>query len=239
MDNPLILLVIVFIVAPLIERLLKAGKGAEQPPATRPGQMPGQRMPQQRVPERMPGQREPAGSRLPPDEDAAADMLPDDLWEILTGERRPPRRPEPQEEEPEPLAGEYAADRYAVEDYPDDDESLEEMAAHERQSPGEWMSEPPPEPVVVVPDPYVRPLPKREVPRVVSLEDLDIDDEKRHEQFHDRLDTLGRPARVRRKAPNAYRFTSDDDLRKAIIMSEVLGTPKGLAAGLDTPKGLE
>ena len=43
MDPFAVLLIIVFIVAPLIERLLKAGKGTELPPAERPQQ----RVPQQ------------------------------------------------------------------------------------------------------------------------------------------------------------------------------------------------
>lgn len=219
--DPAILLIIIFIVAPLIERLLKAGKGAQQPPQ----QKPQQRMPPQPFPQRQPQQRrrEPVAGRPENEDDAAAAMLPDDLWEILTGEKRSPQLPVPQEE-PEEFA-----DSYNVEDYPEEAHSLEDLASLEGPTPGEWVSDIPEETAVIVPaDAYVRPLPKRDVPRVVSLEELDFDDQKRHEEFHDRLDSLAGPARVRRPKPSAYRFNTDEDLRRAIVMNEILGTPKGL-----------
>jgi hypothetical protein len=222
--DPFILLILVFLFAPLIERFLKAGK-AQQPPEERPPeQRPRQqRMPQQHPPQRGEGRHEPVGASRTAADDAAADMLPDDLWEILTGERRPPRLPLPQE------VPDTYEDTYSVEDYPEETETLEEMASRESPAPGEWISQRPEETTgVLPPDPYVRPLPRREMPRVVSLEDLEIDDVERHDQFHRRLDTLRPPARVRRRPSNAYRFTGEEDLRRAIIMAEVLGTPKGL-----------
>ena len=73
---------------------------------------------------------------------------------------------------------------------------------------------------------YVRPVPRHDVPRVVSLEELDIDDEERHDRFHEKLEATRRRAPVR--TPNAWRIHNDADLRKAIVMAEVLGTPKGL-----------
>jgi hypothetical protein len=69
---------------------------------------------------------------------------------------------------------------------------------------------------------------QRDVPRVVSLEELEIDSDVRHDDFHDKLDQMAAAERAGRRPPNAFRFTKDDDLRKAIIMSEVLGPPKGL-----------
>jgi hypothetical protein len=107
-----LLLLILFILAPLLERLLGMGRG-QQPPqgpggpqGPRPGQrtpgepMPGQgqrRMPQPRdaEEEELPFRSVPAGHRN--EEDPAAGMLPDDLWEILTGEKRPPRQAPPQQ----------------------------------------------------------------------------------------------------------------------------------------------
>lgn len=220
--DPAILLIIVFIVAPLIERLLKAGKGAQQPP----DQPPQQRMPQQRPPQPFPNreaQRRQESGTATAEDDAAAAMLPDDLWEILTGERRPAQLPEAQQEL-EDLERAYAAD-----EYPGEADTLEEVASLEEPSPGEWISQRPEEaPVVVSHDTYRRPLPEREAPQIVSLEKLSFDTEKRHDRFHDNLDTLGGPERVRRPKPNPYRFTSDEDLRRAIVMNEILGTPKGL-----------
>ncbi|HEX2168009.1 MAG TPA: hypothetical protein VHG09_12315 [Longimicrobiales bacterium] len=223
--DPAILLIIVFIVAPLIERLLKAGKGAEQPPEQRPQQGPQQRIPEQRPPRRVPdpemrhGREEPASASA--DDDAAAAMLPDDLWEILTGERRSPALPVPQAESEE-LEQAYAAEEYA------EDARAQEMASREGLSHDDWTSRQPEGTRVVPHDAYVRPLPERDAPRVVSLEELEFDPEKRHDAFHDRLDTLGGPARVRRQKASSYRFTSDEDLRRAIVMNEILGTPKGL-----------
>ena len=217
--DPALLLIIVFIVAPLIERLLKAGKGAQLPPEPRPQQRipPQQRVPQQRPPQ----QRERSAGRS---EEAAADMLPDDLWEILTGERRTPRAPVPVPEvEPEEID-----EQYPVEAYPDEAQSLEE-AALERPSPRGWLSKyPETTEVVLGPEAFERPIPEREVPQVVSLEQLSFDSEKRHDRFHQRLETLTPAAKVRRPAPSTYRFTSDEDVRRAIVMSEILGPPKGL-----------
>jgi hypothetical protein len=74
-----ILLLILFILAPLLEKLLKAGRPKEPPVE----QGPGQQLPQQRQ-RALPGDQ-----GAPADDEAAAGVLPDDLWEILTGERRP------------------------------------------------------------------------------------------------------------------------------------------------------
>ena len=219
--DPAILLIIIFIVAPLIERLLKAGKGAQQPPEQRPQQ----RMPPQPFPRRQPPQRpqEPVAGRPANEDDAAAAMLPDDLWEILTGERRTPRETLPQ---PRPAPqGSYEEEDYSLEE----PHSLEEGGSLENQSPGEWITTVPGDDAVMMPEKvYTRPNPIRAAPQVVSLEQLEYDSEIRHDEFHDRLDSLGGAAKVRRPAPSAYRFRTDEDLRRAIVMAEILGTPKGL-----------
>jgi hypothetical protein len=225
--DPAILLIIVFIVAPLIERLLRAGKQNQQPPPPqqRLPQRPGQRLPRERFPEEWeqdePEQPEPqpVRHRAETRDDAAAEMLPDDLWEILTGERRTPQRPAPQRaQDPVPEEGISLEEGY----------SLEEGGSLEVQ-PGEWMSAPPEQvEVVLPPEPYIRPNPLRPVAKVVSLEELDFDYEQRHDEFHDKLDGLGSPASVRRRVPNPYRFRNDEDLRRSIVMAEILGTPRGL-----------
>jgi hypothetical protein len=214
--DPAILLIIVFVVAPLIERMLKAGKPKdpqERPPRQRPGFPP---QPQQRFPPQPP-QREPQQTQReqvvlrPPAEqegEAAAAMLPDDLWEILTGERRAPRLPEPREEyDP---AGE------------DEAESLETA------TPDSWIEAQSSHTADSVPVLWERPEVQRAAPEVVSLEKLEIDDRKRHVQFHRRLDEMSAPERVRRPAANIYSITSEEDLRRAIILAEILGPPKGL-----------
>jgi len=226
--DPAILIIIAFIVLPLIERLLKAGKQNQQPPSQqqRMPQRPRPRLPREERPEEWEqdeaGQPEsqPVRHRAETRDDAAAEMLPDDLWEILTGERRTPQRPTPQRA-PDPVSEEGFS---LEEGY-----SLEAGGSLEVQPSGEWMSAPPESvEVVLPPEPYIRPNPLRPVAKVVSLEELDFDYDQRHEDFHDKLDTLGGPARVRRRAPNAYRFRNDADLRRSIVMAEILGTPRGL-----------
>lgn len=225
--DPAILLIIVFIVAPLIERLLKAGKQNQQQPPQQRLPQPRPRLPREELPEQWEqeeaGQPEPqpVRQRAETRDDAAAEMLPDDLWEILTGERRPPQRPSPQRPPEEAAPIEEALSLEA--------ESLEEAGSLEVQPSGRWTSTPPEQGAVTLsPEPYIRPNPLRPAPKVVSLEDLAFDPEQRHDEFHDRLDSLGGPARVKRPAPSTYRFRNDEDLRRAIVTAEILGTPRGL-----------
>lgn len=232
--DPTLLIIIVFVLAPLIERLLKAGK--QVPPELPPRQRPRPRL---ETPQRTQHdqQQQEARNRVVVREkdDEAATMLPDDLWEILTGEKRaPPPPPAPETE-----VGDF-----------EEAESLETTSA------GEWISLPPepepaPPPVPARPpsawsdyqtgrgvpardarppirmeEGYERPLPRHEPPRVASLEALEIDDETRHDAFHRKLEaTRQAPRRI---TPHAWRFTGDDDVRRAIVMAEVLGRPKGL-----------
>lgn len=225
--DPAILLIIIFIVAPLIERLLKAGKQNQQPPPPqqRLPQRPGQRLPRERLPEEWEEEEVEAPESQPArpraeTRDTAAEMLPDDLWEILTGERRPPQRPTPQRA-PDPVLEEG----FSLEE----GRSLEEEGSLEVQRTGEWMSAPPESLEITLPtEPYIRPNPLRPAPKVVSLEEIDFDYDQRHDDFHDKLDSLGGPARVKRPAPSTYRFRNDEDLRRAIVTAEILGTPRGL-----------
>jgi hypothetical protein len=230
--DPAILLIIIFIVAPLIERLLKAGK-PNPPPQQRMPQRPRQRLPQEQQSEEWEAdeQEQAGGYRAESRGDPAAEMLPDDLWEILTGERRPPQRPGPR---PGPDASQPREIDYSLEEGRSlegsslEDEALLQAPQREASSSGEWSTEPDAIEVVLPAEPYIRPNPLRPVPKVVSLEELSFDPDQRHDEFHDMLHTLGGPARVRRPALSAYRFKTDEDLRRAIVMAEILGTPRGL-----------
>jgi hypothetical protein len=229
--DPAILIIIIFIVVPIIERLLKAGKQNQQlpPPQQRLPQRPGQRLPRERLPEEWEQEEQedgdepesqPVRHRAETRDDPAAEMLPDDLWEILTGERRTPQRPTPRR-----APGPVSEEGFSLEE----GYSIEEAESLEVQPSGEWMSAPPESPEVVLPpEPYIRPNPLRPVADVVSLEEIDFDYDQRHDDFHDKLEGLGGPATVRRRAPNAYRFRNDADLRRSIVMAEILGTPRGL-----------
>lgn len=114
---------------------------------------------------------------------------PEDLWEILTGERLPfpePERPGETRPEPEPLP-------------PDDPRS------------------PRPEPVA-------------EVVSLAgeSLEATEISSEARHDEFH-RLIDRPRPVVRRRGALERLGLEKRSDVRRAIVLAEVLGKPRSMA----------
>lgn len=132
---------------------------------------------------------------------AAAEVIPDDLWELLTGERRPPRAAPRQDEcTVEPAATRAEPGR------------SEETA---RRVPTETRRE----------DRVVRVAPEWEAPAVVSLEEPPPPPEVRHAAFHQKLERLqvAAPPRRRRSA-----LGGRHDLRRAMILREILGPPKGL-----------
>ncbi|CAN5715485.1 hypothetical protein BH23GEM10_BH23GEM10_10380 [soil metagenome] len=243
--DPAILIILLFVLAPLIERVLKAGKPPQEPPDQQPRPQPRQQ------PRQIPGQRTrppagqaPRGPASRPtqyeddDDDLAAGMLPDDLWEILTGERRAPAEPQRSQQPhrqpqprtlPQPTSQDYDTVDGPPASFEDDVEhSFEtEYASFETDDAdfeGETYTA---EPVEI--EPYVHEPPVREAPKVVSLEKMSFDAERRHDRFHERLDSLPPAASIRSRRPTRASGLLDiDDLRQAIIMNEVLGPPKGL-----------
>src|SRR5688572_8741236 len=112
-----ILVFIVFVLGPVIEQMRK--KGQRRPPGPPPPQ---QRRPLPRPPEssRIPESAREVPARVLPTEpveargpQSAAEMLPDDLWEILTGQPKPrpqaPRPPAPDVEDEETTDEELVA----------------------------------------------------------------------------------------------------------------------------------
>jgi len=163
--------------------------------------------------------------RREPEPADAADMVPDDLWEVLTGERRQPRPPVPAPP-PDP-----------AETWDDDDapwveeprwERAEDVFAKERFEPAPWeedrdeirldprtespfpTAEPP---VVIAVDPYP-PTPRRRVPLSVVLET---------------------PRTPRRVSPLMRALQHPDGLRQAVLLREILGPPKGLETPGEAP----
>jgi hypothetical protein len=277
LDFGLLLLIIFFILLPLLERLLGRGQQQQQQQGQRrPGQpVPGpqqQRVPpHQREEEEVPFRSVPAQHR---DEDEAAGMLPDDLWEILTGERRqrpqaPPPPPQPAEidtslERPAPAAPpprpvhqrpemahraevrrqraereraqrEAWERRRTREPVPPRERSLPPVTVRDR-TPRERDRERlrPGEPPPGEADRYVRPVPVRQEPVVVSY-DADIPgDEERRRRIHEGLERAATPAARAARAgagPRIIELHDPTELQRAIIMAEVLGRPKGLDAG--------
>lgn len=138
-------------------------------------------------------------------EQSAQVLLPDDLWEILTGERRRPVLTVPAPE-PEPDF-EF--------DFEPDSEPEPDLE---------------PEPVRVDAGRYEEtrsPVHARE-PDIVSLESEPPPAEIRRAAFHDRLGStppLARPRAARRLPPL---LANRKGLRQAVVLREVLGPPKGL-----------
>lgn len=86
------------------------------------------------------------------------------------------------------------------------------------------------EPRVQLPErPLPAPVPPpRAEPVVVSLEALEIDRAAEHRRFHDAYVRSTPPARVEPRRPVAVGFRSPRELRRALVLSEVLGPPRSL-----------
>ncbi len=189
-----IIFALIFVIAPLIEQARRKQK--------RP---PGQQIPRTRTEPRPPAapprsQRTAEGSRT--EEVSAATMLPDELWEVLTGQPRP---------RPVPAPAPDVEDEVIV-----DEESLitEDAEIQRRRPPSEEGQS-------------LEEMTRRELPVVVSLETMPTP-RARHAAFHAKVDqpTL-QPTRV---AP-ASTFTllrGRKNLRQAMLLQAVLGVPKAL-----------
>ncbi|MFW6078126.1 MAG: hypothetical protein ACODAE_00785 [Gemmatimonadota bacterium] len=153
--------------------------------------------------------------------ESAAEMVPDDLWAILTGERRPARAEADRGSHGREEAGggdagwstEPGMDRSG---WDDDARSLETVPDREPHS------------VETIPDPDSR--------GVASLEQRPLPPEVRRELTVERMrDARGRHAaplqrRADRGRPGPLPFGLDDRnaVRRAFVLREVLGPPRGL-----------
>lgn len=73
------------------------------------------------------------------------------------------------------------------------------------------------------------PLQPRTQPRVVSLEALEIDRAAEHKRFHDRFVAPAPPAmRPRRGVRSFSALRNPREIRRAIILAEVLGPPRAI-----------
>jgi hypothetical protein len=103
-DPILIILFIVFFVLPLLEKAMKKRQPPPPPPPDARRERPAQL---EHGPPRddaaLPSARPHGSAPVGVEDEAAADMIPDDLWEVLTGERRSrPQRPGRVEPAPAP-----------------------------------------------------------------------------------------------------------------------------------------
>lgn len=151
---------------------------------------------------------------------SASEMVPDDLWEVLTGERRS-RSPAPEREEAEPS---WSEDSVAVQD------GLGEMAETD------WVATPWDE----EPDDDEGPVSLEVIgPEAVSLEQPLQDPEERHRDFHDKMDSLieatsigSGGSRPDPAGPLRAALQDPSEVRQAVLLSEILGPPAGLRGPL-------
>jgi hypothetical protein len=168
------------------------------------------------------------GAQPRPQPADASEMVPDDLWEILTGERR--QRPQPPEPAPEPeevrVEVEEPEERWL--ELPDE-RWRDEEPAPERREPDlpqravskPWWDRPEPEPEPAPApasaetySPLSRPgrAPVKPRPPRASLRDF----------------TEPAPLPPRQKTPLMRTLQSAEGLRDAVLLREILGPPKGL-----------
>lgn len=227
------ILFVFFVLAPLLERLRKKAPGAELPepggaPERRSRRAPPAADPELAADTEEAGPAARGGTRMAED---ATTLVPDELWELLTGERRAPRAPrvEPEEdapswesepayvpagvlgdlEEPEPPDGQgapaAAADALALPDRGVEVSPwLEVTAWDEPDEPDEVAPRPSPEPVTVFRAGGEEGSLRTYVSAPLEVEEI-------------------RP----RRRPRLL-LGGPEDLRRAVILREVLGPPKGL-----------
>jgi hypothetical protein len=147
------------------------------------------------------------------------------LWELLTGQkppaRVPPRQPAPEDqwdEEADRDEADQAAATIALPPAPSDEErQVTELLKRREQE-------------------ALRPV-ERSYPQIVTLETVPLPPAARHREFHRRIDKVdAKKAAPAMEAPEPARDIIADilqdgsmvDIRRAILMQEVLGPPKGL-----------
>lgn len=213
-----LLLFLIFVLGPLIEQIRK--KGGDQP-------KPPQRRPEARTPRPRPEYTEPYRSKTEEvsaksaerDREAAAEMVPADLWKILTGEAPPQRLPAPPQKPKQPWDVVYdpeAADEEEASSREDVDVEVRRSSreAVERDHAGR-----------IVRGEAV----SLETPvNIVSLETTLPSPEARHAAFHKRMEALPAPAQIARRKRRKLGLTDRSELQRAFVLQEVFGKPRGL-----------
>ena len=218
MDLFELLFIALFVLIPVLDGILKKGK--RPPPTEEEGAArPAGGLPRGDRGERGPGRDPRGGLGGAAQPGPASDMVPEDLWAILTGERRP-SGPATMEAPERDAYGERAYEEPTFEEAGFEERSFEERSFEEagfEKDPCSVEPELPGEPVSLE---YMG-------PEAYSLETPPPPPEVRHAQFHRTLDRL-EVAAPKRKRPLLRALTRPSGLRDAVILAEVLGPPRGL-----------
>lgn len=216
MDLIEILFIALFLLIPLLQGILGKGRGGApdetagrdrsarpDPRAEREGQL---------EPDEIP-------TRRPPRSEPAAEMLPDDLWEMLTGEKRE-RTPVATESPPETDVEAWTTEPAWSPEY--EERTVEGPTDWRRPLPAaeaDWSPLEPESLEVIGPEAYSleQPLPPPEI---------------RHARFHDKIEqgeiTGDQPSRRRGRSSLVQTLRSRSGMRDAVILAEILGRPKGM-----------
>lgn len=220
MEGLPIILFVIFLLMSVVEKVLKKPGPGDGPP---PGRRPPPRQ-QPRPPEvRRPGERRPVQPMprpMPPLSSGgqttgrADEMIPEDFWRELTGQARPrptpPAAPVPRSPADLPSWDEGAIAEIEAAD----DEEAEVTAVRSLEE-------------------YRREIVLHEPPRIVSLETMPLPPERRHAAYHARLEQAAAlEVDVTPESGLAMslraRLQNPAGIRDALILTEVLGRPKGL-----------
>lgn len=212
-----IIFVLIFVLGPVLEQLRKKGQQQKQPPTAPPRPLP------QRQPQPLPRSTTEEVSAKP--RESAAAMVPDDLWAVLTGEARPPA---PAPTQTLPQAGTKNRPWDVVYIPPEEIEDEEGLGAENTNVEVERTSR---EAVLREHSERHRPVEavSLEVTQanIISLEAPPQSSAARHAAFHERVDAkpvAAKPARRRL----LVELGSREELQRAFVLQEVLGTPRGL-----------
>lgn len=207
-----ILFILFFILIPIFEGIRKSRqrrRGPEEMDTEDSPALPG------RSPYEGPAGRPPPSPEPEVDTSDAADMVPDDLWEVLTGERRvPPAPAEDQVDEEEEYATWRDVPAWKPEHEPEPEPEHEE---EERFEPSPWMEDAESLAAQTVPD-----------PAEAHLLAMDFSPPSPDELRATLGAAIGAPDAPRRRSPLMASLRSSHGLRQAVLLREILGPPKGL-----------
>ena len=206
-----IIFVVIFVLGPIIEQIRRK---QQRPPQQQPPQ---QRRPAEMRPRTQPQEQQQLPAPRSETEDvSAATMLPDDLWEVLTGQPRPQPFPE-RSPAPVPQRTPVPAPDVELEDIADEEEFVrDDVEIEKKRSTFEE---------AVSLETYTR----HPEPVVVSMEALYPEPRARHAAFHKKIDKPAAPIAVAaERRPRRPPLAGREQLRNAILLQTILGKPKAL-----------